>query len=78
MADVETPNNRATSANDIPNSFTNRSAISARTRVILVFFSSAKIPQALHKVLTILSDSGITASISSVIQVSHYAPVSNP
>jgi hypothetical protein len=25
MADVETPNNRATSANDIPNSFTNRS-----------------------------------------------------
>jgi hypothetical protein len=28
MSDVETPNNRATSANDIPNSFTNRSAVS--------------------------------------------------
>ena len=32
MADVETPNNRATPANDTPDSFTNRSAISERTR----------------------------------------------
>jgi hypothetical protein len=35
MADVGTPNNRATSAKDIPNSFTNRSAISERTRGML-------------------------------------------
>jgi hypothetical protein len=35
MADVETPNNRATSANDIPNSLTNRSAVSERTRGFL-------------------------------------------
>jgi len=35
MADVGTPNNRATPAKDIPNSFTNRSAISERTRGIL-------------------------------------------
>jgi hypothetical protein len=34
MADVETPNNHATSANDIPNFFINRSAISERTRGI--------------------------------------------
>ena len=32
MADVETLNNRATSGNDIPNSFINRLATSARTR----------------------------------------------
>jgi hypothetical protein len=31
MAEVETRNNRATSANDIPNSFTDRSAISERS-----------------------------------------------
>jgi hypothetical protein len=31
MADAETPNNRATSAKDIPNSFINRSAISDLT-----------------------------------------------
>ena len=35
MADVGTPNNRATPAKDIPNSFTNRSAISERTRGML-------------------------------------------
>ena len=35
MADVETPNSRATSANDIPDSFTNRSAVSERTRGFL-------------------------------------------
>jgi len=35
MADVETPNNRATSAKDFPNSFINRSGISERTRGIL-------------------------------------------
>ena len=35
MAAVETPNSRATCANDIPNSFTNRSPISERTRGIL-------------------------------------------
>jgi hypothetical protein len=29
MADLETPNNRATSATGIPNSFTNRSALVA-------------------------------------------------
>ena len=35
MADVETPNNRATPAKNIPNSFTNRSAIFERTPGIL-------------------------------------------
>jgi hypothetical protein len=35
MADVETPNNPATSANDTPNSFANRSAIFERTLGIL-------------------------------------------
>ena len=34
MADAETPNNYATPANDIPNSFINRSAVSERTRGI--------------------------------------------
>jgi hypothetical protein len=34
VADVETPNNRATSTNDIPKSFINRSVISERTREI--------------------------------------------
>ena len=44
MADGEAPNNRATSARDIPNSLTNRSAISERTRAILVSVSSARSP----------------------------------
>jgi hypothetical protein len=35
MAEVEIPNNRTASAKDIPNSFTNRSAISERTRETL-------------------------------------------
>ena len=35
MADVETPNNRATPARPISNSFTNRSAVSERTRGML-------------------------------------------
>ena len=35
MADVETPNDRATPAKDIPNSLINRSAISERTPGIL-------------------------------------------
>jgi hypothetical protein len=35
IADVETPNNRASSANDIPDSLTNRSAVSERTHGIL-------------------------------------------
>ncbi len=32
MADVETPNNRATSTRDLPDSFTDRSAMSERGR----------------------------------------------
>jgi hypothetical protein len=49
MADVETPNNRAASAKDIPDSLTNRSAISERTRGMLASVSAARIPGRLTK-----------------------------
>jgi len=44
MADVETPNNRGAPANEILNSLINRSAISERTRGILVSVSVARSP----------------------------------
>jgi hypothetical protein len=41
MADVETPNNRATPANDIPNSFTNRPVISSSQPAIFKYLDGS-------------------------------------
>jgi hypothetical protein len=49
MTDVETPNNRATSAKDIPNPFINRSSISERPRGMPASVSAPKIPRRFTK-----------------------------